>query len=466
MKRPLFRGLFYEATRFASSIGPRGVKLEPERKRMKIKFFAVENAPTFFVMLVLTCGLLLFGADSAASSLVISIMVFVSVVTSVVVFRGVQLSPFINLLLMLWGGFVALSFMAGRVEGAEDEYLMLLSAVGVFGLGQFAGQNSNRLQTAIRCFLLLGLLFSGFAFFQHLIDKNMVLGVRKPYGLERLGGVFLSSNTAATFLGMIILLAVSNLWRTWLNQVSFSSSSGAILFVGAFQKMSLGVVICLFSFVSLLLTASRAGIAGTLLAVTVFSVWVTIQQLGGGQWVPKGRRGVRLILIASIVTLIVYIWSLSGDLVSTRYSQVFFDVRVRTDIIEASWQAFLMKPWFGYGLGGFDAARLLGATPESNAVVVYVHAAHNVYMQWLVQVGIIGTAIFAAVYIYVLTRIFRGARLARRYRTYCLAILCVSLLVGVHGIFDYALEIPVIMLCYAWLLGVGYGISVRYVSVR
>ena len=177
----------------------------------------------------------------------------------------------------------------------------------------------------------------------------------------------------------------------------------------------------------------------------------------------QGHLWGKVLFVAGSSVLILYFWNLSGGLAGARYENVFSDFEYRSKMIEASWQAFLLEPWFGHGLGSLEQAKFLLTTPENNMAVDKVKAVHNVFLQWLLQVGIVGVAVLSGVFIYILVKVFQGALRARRYKTYCLAILCVSLLVGLHGLFDYALEIPVVMLAYAWMLGIGHGISIRYI---
>ena len=64
----------------------------------------------------------------------------------------------------------------------------------------------------------------------------------------------------------------------------------------------------------------------------------------------------------------------------------------------------------------------------------------------------------------ILHKISRAAKYARKFQSFAVAILCISILVYLHGLFDYALEIPVVMLTFSWFLGIGLGITNRFVG--
>lgn len=73
----------------------------------------------------------------------------------------------------------------------------------------------------------------------------------------------------------------------------------------------------------------------------------------------------------------------------------------RTDIWEASWAAFLERPWLGYGFAGLFGRENL--TPKTAAIWRHVgfeaSHAHNGALDLALQIGLIGLAIFAVLWI-------------------------------------------------------------------
>jgi len=172
--------------------------------------------------------------------------------------------------------------------------------------------------------------------------------------------------------------------------------------------------------------------------------------------------GPAIILTVGVVAVFVMFWQMSGDNVSQRYDTVLDDVSDRASMLKASLGAYQYKPIFGHGLGSLNEAKLLGADPLTNGSVMSQNASHNFFAQSLVQTGVVGSAVLALIYIYIVVKILRGVILQQRYTTYLIAIVLISLLVCAHGLFDYALEIPAVMLTHVWLLGLGFGTSIRY----
>ena len=55
-----------------------------------------------------------------------------------------------------------------------------------------------------------------------------------------------------------------------------------------------------------------------------------------------------------------------------------------------AWRAFWAAPLAGHGLGSFDTVFKTAMTPATFPALWNIHAAENLYMQWLVEAGVIG----------------------------------------------------------------------------
>jgi len=420
------------------------------------------HVPTIGAAFILVAALIMFGADTSVFSLLVSSIVLLVTALSAYFFAEMRPSALILSMFVIWTVFVIASALAGYTLGAEEHYLMSLSAIAIFWLGQYAGTISRGLEFAWRLLLFIGLIFSVFAFFQHIYSPGSIFGIEKPYHMGRLTGSFLSANTTATFLGMIVIVSTAQIYRTWRISYSKSHDSETKVFLDMLQNTVLPATTFLFAFVSLLLTASRAGIAVTLCAGFLFFLWVLSQILFRRSTFGSVRLGPAIILTVGVVAVFVMFWQMSGDNVSQRYDTVLDDVSDRANMLKASLGAYQYKPIFGHGLGSLNEAKLLGADPLTNGSVMSQNASHNFFAQSLVQTGVVGSAVLALIYIYIVVKILRGVILQQRYTTYLIAIVLISLLVCAHGLFDYALEIPAVMLTHVWLLGLGFGTSIRY----
>jgi len=431
--------------------------ISASKKRSSIPTFSFDNLPAVLVLIALTIAVCAYGADTQLMSLTVSLLICFSLLCSVMFVREFKFSKFTIFLLLAWSLFSAVSYILGRVEGAEDEYLMLLTAIAVFQVGVYSGEDRHRFSSAWKLMLYIGGAFSAFSFFQHFLMPNTIFGVAKPYHFSRLTGTFLSSNSAATFLGVILILAFAQFHRDWRRYGVNEFEKKLVRFFTVFPKSFVSIFVILFSTVCLLLTASRAGIASTALAVFVFWGWTFLQGFKNHRGSGRSRLVGPTLIGLCLVAVMLFFWNLSGELAQARYEDLFVQLSDRAYMRQASFTAAQYKPWFGHGLGSLNEAKLLGVTPESNMSVMLQNASHNVVAQWLVQGGWVGLGFLSFVLLIITRRVIVGMMHAKRLRTYNSAVFCISLLVITHGMFDYALEVPAIMLFFSLIMGLGFG---------
>jgi O-antigen ligase len=131
----------------------------------------------------------------------------------------------------------------------------------------------------------------------------------------------------------------------------------------------------------------------------------------------------------------------------------------RHDMAQAHWSAFMASPWLGYGLGSFDGINALVMTSANYPSLWNVHAAHNVYLQWLEEGGVLGAGAMFACLGAILWMIAKGSAQRSRMTGWLRGIVAASLVLLVHGLSDFALQVPSIAVQWAGLLGIGAGIA-------
>ena len=86
-------------------------------------------------------------------------------------------------------------------------------------------------------------------------------------------------------------------------------------------------------------------------------------------------------------------------------------------------------------------------------------AAHNVYLQWIEQAGVVGAALMFLCIGLIALRVMRGAWRRRRMRAWMVGILAVLALFLGQGLGDFALEVPAMAAFLSLLLGLGCGVA-------
>jgi O-antigen ligase len=286
-----------------------------------------------------------------------------------------------------------------------------------------------------RWFLRIAVLAIGVYATSALLDH---IGVRRT---ERLTATLLSPNSAATVFGGGVLLAIAATANRLRRQQGL-----AMLKRGDPEAVAaLGVAAVLV--VTLLLTASRAGLAATLVGPG------PVPGLGSDRsaTTPAGRRGPRRPGCCLAVGGSGPAQRKSRD----RAARSGRAGRFRREAIFAPhWEAFQSSPWFGFGLGSFPTVNQLVATQENLRMLFDVRAVHNLYLQWLEEGGVAGALAMTALFIVLIWPILRGGLKEGAVGTWARATACAALVFLLHGVTDFALQVPAIQALAALLLGV------------
>ncbi|MFC3069215.1 O-antigen ligase family protein [Phenylobacterium soli] len=309
------------------------------------------------------------------------------------------------------------------------EIVRLLGLACLFVIGLATGARDERARYAVRLTLAAGVAFGLWAFF------GAVTGQIYQSQGRRLEAHFLSPNTAATLFGMLLTLAVAEALMTLRTRggrrdpVRLAAPSLAILVFAT----------CLLD------TASRGGALAFLGAMAVF--------LGLQLWTGRLRltRGVLAGLggLAVVAVLIL----LAGERLLDRVFQSHEAALVRTSMWRAHWSAFLDSPLLGYGLGAFDTVNKLIMDAGNLDALWDIHSVHNVYLQWLEEAGILGSAPMFACLGALMLLTLRGLLRRSRMTALLSALLAADVLVLLHGTTDVGLQVPSLAGFWAWLLG-------------
>jgi O-antigen ligase len=314
------------------------------------------------------------------------------------------------------------------------EMVKLCGLACLFGLGALQGLSRDRSLATLEAIVWTG---GGYALVSLI---TFVAGVQIAVG-DRLAGGFLSANSGATVFGILTVLALALFLRGWQKKAGPGLSGRITALAGPLACLSLFIV-------CLILTQSRMGLAATLFAAGALLVFTFAQN-------PKGKvsaivAGLLMLTLASILLF-------SGNaLVWTRLDALEADAGLRGQILDAHWQAFLASPLFGYGLGSFDTVNLQVMTAENSAALWYIRATHNVYLQWLQEAGLVGAIPMFLLIATILSLSAWRSGGVRGSRTPVHGLLCANFVVLIHGMTDYALQVPSIAAFWAFLLGLQF----------
>lgn len=317
-----------------------------------------------------------------------------------------------------------------------DRSSVWLNVLRLFGLAclfltsQIVGASESR-RRALIWYLLLALgAFASLAIIDH-------VGLRAG---RRLTATLLSPNSAASLMGVGVIFSA----MFFSQALQRAGGSLRLDRLGLDASLSLGVA-AVFA-VALALTASRGGIFSTVVGLAVLLTWQVIVQ-------GKKARAIAIVGGAAALLVVIGVAMRSADLTAARLEHLDGDVAVRKAIFDAHLTAFLSSPWFGYGLGSFPVVNQLITTTETLPVLFDVRATHNLYLQWLEEGGVVGGVFMLAWLLMAFWRVGVEGVKAGTIGALARATIAAAITVMVHGLSDFAVQVPALQALFAVGLG-------------
>lgn len=318
--------------------------------------------------------------------------------------------------------------------------IVLFLVVQVFWL-------SRHLRHLVLVLMVFGSLFAAFAVLQALTSTGKIYWLIQPRYLSSIFGSYVNHNHYAGLMELLaplpIVLAATGYYRG--GQRWLAAFAGLLMAASIFLSLSRGGMIAFFAqmiFLSVMLFACE-----------------------------RRREAIGTIVVAALGVAIV-LSSAGADPVIARISTIksrwTADVELdRLAIVKDSLPMFLEKPWMGWGLGQFPVVY-----PRFRSFYLdsFINEAHNDYVQFLVETGVLG---FACVLGLLVTTFWIGIRRMRLSPGRFDGIAALALMTGlvgilVHGASDFNLQIPanaLIFYVYCALLQVDWQSSSRTMPI-
>lgn len=342
---------------------------------------------------------------------------------------------------------ISLQPFATRVE-----LVKLAGFAALFLSAAAIGARREGAQAIGRYLTIAGILYCLWAAIAFATDPKTIFGAYRPFAQDRLGGSFFSANSAGTLFASLTVFGLAGSLGPLMRPRRAGERPRAEEFLKAWPQAVLAVV----AFACLLMSASR----GALLALGAAILVV----LAATAWMRSGKASLTGGFVsAACLTLVagVTMFILGGQHTAARIADSNPLTEDRLKIFAAYWPTIMASPWLGYGLGAFPSANALSMTANDALTLAPLGAAHNVYLQWLLQEGFPGAlAMFGAVGL-ILLATARGVARRESQRWLGVACLAVAAVFAAHGLVDFALEEPSLAAFFSAMLGLGYGLVER-----
>ena len=271
------------------------------------------------------------------------------------------------------------------------EYLKLAGVFCAFAIAFRAAMDDESGRNLVDTLILAGGGWAVIAIIMHILDPDGIYGVRKIAGSGRLQGAFSSPNSAGTLFAAISVMAFGRLLsRFW---------SSRARFLERIDPVFLGV--WLISLTALVLTLSRMAVVSAAIATLILTT-ILCWRRAPMKWLIGGTAVGAVIMIAILLTPMLAFIERVKDLNS--------DGHVRTMIMSEHLNVVLHQLWLGSGFGSFTAVNNSILTSANYPYLANIRAMHNVYLQWVEEVGIAGLFCLVLLNLAVLVPIYGAAR--------------------------------------------------------
>jgi O-antigen ligase len=280
----------------------------------------------------------------------------------------------------------------------------------------------------------------------HLGGFDLILWVEKAGRVSNVTGTFVNRNNFATYVGLgILCLAGFHLWEFFRALQSGRTGRDRALHIvqQVFVRGAPQLACILILLTALFLTSSRAGVTSTLIALAVLA-----SCMGALRSV---QRRLFALLGAGLLGAALAVFLLSGQGWLDRLMTTDLDREARLQRYEQTWQAIGHAPLTGHGLGSFSQVFPLYADVKT----FNSDKAHNDWLEAVFELGwpaaLLWFAVLASLGLRCLVGFFRRGR----DQVYPLVGFCACVLVGLHSLVDFSLQIPAVAVTFSALLGVG-----------
>ena len=333
---------------------------------------------------------------------------------------------------------------------AMDSLFRLLTYVGVFWLALQWGRDRRYAKRLLAVVAVSGTLYALYGLIDIFTGSGQVLWVEKRQGQGVLSSTLINRNSYATLAGLGLLSAVG-LYLAVLAKAMDVRRTGRDRIVNLLQQ-ALGkgapLLTCILVLLAaLFLTKSRAGISSSLLALAFLVMFFGLHGKSRSLTTRIAALALPMALLASFI--------LSGDGWRMRLAATDMQGEQRLRAYEQTWRAIEAAPWHGHGPGSFSQVFPMFADAGS----FNFDKAHNDWLETVFDVGLPAAILWFALLGGLGLRCLVGVFRRRRDRTYPAVGCSACLLVGIHSLADFSLQIPAVTITFTLLLGVGVGQS-------
>ncbi len=329
--------------------------------------------------------------------------------------------------------------------------MRLLSYAAVFWLALQLARDAQRARIAIVAVALIGTIYALYGIAVYTAGNEWILLYDKWAYKFTLTSTFVNRNSFATFAGLCLICATACFVGSFSHLLTIDRPlrHRIVMVAETIFSSSLHLTVATLALLlALVLTGSRAGVASSMAGLLVLMLALA----------RRRRFGLRhAAAIAGLVGIVVLLaFALGGGLLADRISDrdaTATNWEARSTVYERTMEAIGTVPWTGTGYGTFREV-FAAYRPESLDLRRYWDKAHNTYLETMLELGIPAALLLNLSILLLAVETLRGLWRRRRDRTAPAIGVAATVLVGLHAVVDFSLQIPAVAILYAFIMGV------------
>ena len=343
-------------------------------------------------------------------------------------------------------------------DGTLRGLMHILTYWSIGWLGLLLAGRQRTADIILKTLIVTGSCYALYGIIIYFSGNNTLLVYEKWAYHSSLTSTFVNRNSYATYAGLTLLLSVGYICQK-VKPITRASQSFSIKFKALaeflFQHQLWPVIGALLLVTSLALTASRAGTLSSFVALTVLILFLF-------QRSRAGEQKTNWVVLASILVATSLLFALSAGQLGTRVEGM-----LNTTTTPIRWEAYLLTlkiiadtPLLGMGLGGFEDVFQYYRGETLPAPFLW-DKAHNTYLELVLELGIPAALLYFTAIALFIRAAFDGIAQRRSGKLYPIIGFSAALLVCLHSLLDFSLQIPAVSVTFAAILGVSLAQSAR-----
>jgi len=326
-------------------------------------------------------------------------------------------------------------------------FLRLLWYATVFWLALQMGRNSNYVRTSLRLIAWTGLAYAAYGLLVKFTGWEMVLWVKKFVYQTDVTGTFINKNSFAAHAGTSLICVTALLIDSIVNISSAEANKAGRLAAAVNQLIGQNWYLILswvVIFSAIILSNSRAGLVCSVIGVMALIVALSFSKAVSS----RVGRWFGVIVVLAIAGIFV----VSGDTIQRSFKYVGEQTHSRTAIYVTTLEMIGDAPVLGMGLGTYPQVfQIYRKSGREHRVPA--RKAHNTYLENAAELGVPAAILLVAALGIVFLMCIKGVGSRRRNVVLPAIGIGATVLLGLHSIVDFSLQIPGIAASYAFILG-------------